>query len=469
MTDIHDDVRTAECGRAWREMVKVTREKLRNGWDPAAWACEVSCLATLGECGELQLSLETHSADVERSDVEVRSFSYYIAGRMYKTLGEYDLALAAYMRASGLRASFKTRALSQLQMSNILVFVGEYGDSQATAESVLDEAVLIGDNDCAAHALDFLTDLALRKNDLGRARAHARNGREHAEQAKNLYRLDWMLLLEGQIEWEAGNTIEGISRMRNAQISFADSGARSSELHSCVRLGEHFLRIRQFDDARRFIDRGIELAPFFRHNLSCAAVIRMDAELRHHNGEISDGALTQAVKRAEILKQRALRSLSITHGRTRVYSESDVAEFLATLDPDLFEIVCMRILEHEGYRCTRTPESYPSLDLFAEQAIGARATYRWGVSCKRVKDGVKREHIPGQDSIRASQCSGLMMMTIGKVSSQAQPLFDVLGTAGIKTEIWDGALLRKYLAEHDWILADVGHRSAGFTSKIKRA
>jgi tetratricopeptide (TPR) repeat protein len=455
---IHDRIRKVECARSWQTSLNASRAVLAKRWSAADWAVEVSCLDFLGEFAELQASIERYLPHVERATVELRSFGFYILGRMYQSTGEYDIALAAYMRSLALGASAEMRALLLLQTSTINFFLGGSTEALTNLEFVRKDALRRGDAFSAAHAYDFLADLAFRNGDLKEATKQMRACRKQATLAGNQYRLDWARCLEGQILFEEGDHARGIALMEESRRAFEATGTRSSELHCCGRLGERLLRLGKLDEARPVIERGVALSAHFKYNLSRSKILRLHAQLRLKSGELSKDAYDQALVRASILEERAHKSWRLVHGRGRIYSEADVLRFLEHLEWELFEVVCQRILEYQGFTCTPTAVNENYLDIYAMEKVGtSRSALKWGVSCKRVLKGARESHVPDQTFLLSKGCKGFMIMTTGKVSKPAKEKLEFLETSqGIQTEIWDGPRISSFLAAHDWILADVG-------------
>ena len=450
---IHKRIREVECTRSWKETVKSTRLILAKGWDPTAWACEVGSLDVLGDFPALQKSIVEHERDVDGSDLEIRSYKLYTVGRMHQALGEYELALAAYMRASAMAPSVEIKDLARLQTSTINVFLDAHEEALSNLLSVRDEALARHDYFSAAHAADFLADRELRVKDLAQAGAHASDARNWATLAGNQYRLDWVLALEGQIAYAGGKTDEGLDRLRRAQSAFASTGAHGSEMHCAARLGEALIESGLLDEARTVLARGADLSATHRFNVSRIKILRLNAKLKKRTGEIREDDYKQIMRRADILAARSQKSWGSVYGRQRVFSVGDVAEFLATLNPTLFEVVCKQILEFEGFQCTLTPPSEPYVDILARKK---RQPQRWGVSCKRVMSGVGLRDIPDRDALLTLNSNALILMTTGKISGHAKKRVELLKSLGVPVEGWEGVRICEYLAAHDWILADVG-------------
>jgi tetratricopeptide (TPR) repeat protein len=456
----HERLRRVECTRSWRQVADAAREPLakKKKWDATVWACQVASFDVLGDFVALQKSLLDHDADIERSGVEVRSYRLYTVGRMRQALGEYDLALAAYMRALAMGPSVEIRALTLLQTSTINVFLDAHEEALSNLLSVRDEALARGDYFSAAHAADFLADRALRTKALDLARIHAADARKWAGRVHNRYRLDWVLALEGQIEFASGNLAEGLDRLRRAQAAFAKTGAHGSEMHCAVRLGEAFLEADRLDEASTVLKRATELAATHRYNVSRIKLLRLNALLKKRTGELEDDVFTQAMRRADVLAARNRKAWSSIYSRGRVYSVNDVDDFLTTLDWSLFEIICREILEFEGYRCTMAPLGEMYIDMIAEKMdTTSGKLLRWGVSCKRLerKSAFKVADVPDVTVLETVGCDALMLMTTGAISGHSARKIKAL-TGHLPVDTWERVRITKYLAEHDWILADVG-------------
>jgi hypothetical protein len=373
------------------------------------------------------------------------------------------------MRALTMGPSAEIRTLTLLQTSTINVFLDAHEEALSNLLSVRDEALDRKDFFSAAHAADFLADRALRIDDLKSARMHAAAARKWAQSVGNGYRLDWVLALEGQIEYASGNIDEGLDRLRRARDSFAISGAHGSEMHCAVRLAEALIESKRYVEAANVLARGAELAASHRYNVSRIKLLRLNAILKKRRREIKRADFDQIMRRADILAARSQKAWSSVYRRGQVFSVHDVGKFLATLDSNLFEIVCKQILEFEGFRCRMTPRNHPYLDIIAERVDPASGkVLNWGVSCKRVITGVGIADVPDRDTLLTLDSNALIMMTTGKVSGGAAERLKLLKKKRFPFKTWEDVELCEYLAKHDWILADVGTQLPSKPSKLRK-
>jgi tetratricopeptide (TPR) repeat protein len=451
---IHEKLRAIECARSWRTALIASEAVLKKRWSPVAWACQVFCFDTLGDFRGIQRSAERYESQIERSSIEVRGYRLYIVGRMHQALGEYDIAAAAYMRALALGPSREIHALTMLQTSTINVFLGSHAEALSNLTTVRDEALRRRDWISAAHALDFLADRAIRLGEIAKARAHLASARKYAQRSGNLYRLDWITALEGQVLFEEGRQEEGLRQLRAARDSFAATGARGSEMQTCLRLSDHLVKLKRAREAEKEIERGLALGTAFRYNVNRIALLRLNATVKRRLGKLKAEAFSSAMKRADILTARNQKSWSSARGRGQIYSVADVGAFLATLDPYLFEVVCKQVLEADGYDCELTPQNEPFIDIIARRK-GEPLT--WGVSCKRVRTTAGIKEMPGGEAhLITLGVNAFSVMTTVRISGQAARHLTTLRGLGIKVDTWEGTRLCEFLAAHDWILADVG-------------
>jgi tetratricopeptide (TPR) repeat protein len=431
------------------------------GWNPADWASVAVALDGLGNPSALATHLDRFSTEVEGSkqNDELRSFRFYMVGRVHQTRGEYDLALAAYMRASASAGSFEKRALPMLQTGMINTFLGERREAVSSLKVALRNAMQQRSKPdllSAAHAADFLAGL-FSKSNLAIAHRYLKQARRHAAEIGNKHRLDWLLFTEGEITLREGDVGAGLGLMREALNSFELTGNRSSAHHCCARLGAFLFDFDMLAEARAILERGVELGETFLYNRSRTRILKLRADVLYRLGELDPRSYQQILDRAAILERRARGTWSLMQLRRRIFSESDITEFLRTLDPELFESLCFRILTESGFTCRRTPESAPYIDIVASRDAGMSEQAKWAVSCKRWNTKkVGTAAIPNSDKIESLGCSGLMIMTSSRISVHAEADLEHLKSRRIWCKVWDRVALAEFLADHDWLIAELG-------------
>ena len=451
---MYGKIEYAERDRSWRRMYHSSLSALSGGWHPDAWANLAVALDGLGDPEELQKHLTTYAPNVENPDTpaETRSFHFYMIGRLYQSIGEYDLALAAFMRAAALAGRAESRALPMLQTGMINTFLGANAEAKANLEVALTDAVDKHDMMSAAHAADFLAGLC-SKDDLAEARRYLSRATQYAQEAGNQHRLDWLLFTEGEIEVRDENIDSGINLMFTALNAFETAENRGSAHHCCARLAGHLMKRKRYDDVRDVLKRGMELGAAFRFNRSRARILRLCAELP----DVDPRERPHLLSQAKLLERRARKSWSLLERRGRIFSDVEASQFVKTLSDELFEWLCCRILTEEGYKCDLTSRNAPDIDIIASKDIGGPEPMKWAVSCKRWNaNAVGKDNIPNSDVIERLDCMGFIIMTSGKISVHATERLDYLRTKRIWREVWDGHNIAEFVATHDEIIAELG-------------
>ncbi len=470
---MYSKIKEAERRRAWPMMLSKSIRSLRmKGWNPNDWAAVAVALDALGDPAALAQHLDKYSAEVDRSATkdEVRSFRFYMVGRVHQTRGEYDLALAAYMRAAALVGSVEKRAMPMLQTGMINTFLGSYREAISSLTLALRNALqqrTRPDLLSAAHAADFLAGLFSRV-DVRKAYRYLAQARRYASEIGNKHRLDWLLFTEGEIRLRQGDN-SGLGLMYDALAAFESTGNRGSAHHCCARLGAFLVELDMLHEARVVLDKGASLGKNLLYNRSRTRILRLHAEVMYRMGELSASVRRQVLDRAAVLDKRALGSWELMHLRRRVLTEVDIRRFMKTLDPELFESLCLRILTDLGYSCERTPQNAPYIDIIASSDVGMSERVQWAVSCKRWNSKrVGTADIPNSDKLERLGCSGFMIMTSSRISGHAQVDLEHLRTKRMWCKVWDGVEIAQFLADHDWIIAELG-TTVGSTSHPRHA
>jgi tetratricopeptide (TPR) repeat protein len=451
---MHDRIREAEQRCSWKTTLRECRTELvSTAWNAASWACVASCLDALGELESLESHIHEHLERIGGGSAEIRSFAFYMIGRLHQSRGEYDLALAAYMRSSALSESPQTRVLPLLQTGTINTFLGAYSEARANLRSALADARQRGDWMAAGHAADFLASISIRVDELDSAAGYLKEARGYAQEGQNQYRLAWINFTDGENRFKK-DAEEGLLRMGGARTFFQEIGHRGAELHACARLGACLLATGRLDEASAIVGRGLEIGQYFRHNVSRGRLLALYADIEQQAGRISDSQHDLAARRAHLLTHRAEKSWRLLHGRARIFSETDVMEFLATLDFNLFVEVCRRVLAERLYRAAVSAS--PFVELIAEQNIETSGVVlTWAVACRHSAQRNNRKELPTPETLRELRCMGLMILATGPLDAEAIAAVETLRGRGVIVDVQDGLQVAKYLADHDAILADV--------------
>lgn len=454
MSRLNKYIEAIECTQSWQAYVDRNAEGLNQSWSPRIWACLLSCYDFLGRTRDLASLLRKTPTEWYSDDPELFAIFNYADGRLHQARGFYARAMAAYMRAATLAATRRMRMLPALQAGTIERMIGNIPLAERHLLASLKRAVAAKDYYSAAHVQDYLVGISILKHDIPGARERLKEARAFASLNKNGYRLTWLSFSEGELEVASGRSKLGVQKMLEAVSIFRAVGARNSCMHTLVRLSDNLLTLGDLQTAKALMDEATAVSAPFQYNTARMRLLVCYARLAEMNNDVIGAAKLR--ERAELLRIRVDRELGHHSG---VLSFEDVKRYLRTLSPQLFEILCGKILELNGLSWELTSQNQIYFDLVAQEQIGTGgARFRWAVSCKRwFNKNVGPIEIPAKDDIALAGCGGMMLMTTRVLTREALLKVEHLRASGVQVVTWTGEKIINFLISNEEVLAEVAH------------
>lgn len=458
MKNIHKIIRDIECSQNWQNEIVKLRESLNSNWNIEDWICLLSCYDFLGMYKEMHSEIIKTEREQYTINQELFALRMFMYGRLNQATGEYCCALNAYAQAASVNPCFKTECLLSLQTGTINYFIGNQKEAHLALNSTAELAEKHGDFFIAAHALDILASITSIQGDWVKAKEFLEKAKKFAESVNNSHRLTWLKFSEAQILYSEGSFEKGLNLMKKVAESFENVRASNSQIYPLVRISEILIEKNKIREAMKMLQKAEEISHYLKYSIIRVRILEGFAKCHSFNKK--DDLAKKYLQRAKIMRERAKILIETTTLKGPVLSFNNVKEFLKTLDPDLFEIICLKILESFGMKCERTSLNFPNFDIVARQTViigtNNHEELIWGVSCKRwFNKHISLHYLPNVGNIKGINLGGIIIMSTEKITKNAEVTIKGYKGLGFKVDLWTGDRLIEYLRENDEILSEV--------------